>query len=327
MAVRYPTLIALLTLTSIAAVLWSLGTGSIDIAPGEIITALADPDSRNGIIVHELRLPRTLGGFLAGALLALTGTMLQVLLRNPLADPYILGISGGASVAALAVIMTGAGLGMVMGAAASGAGVATLLVFTLAYGSGVWSSTRLLLTGVVLASGWGALISFMLSLTSGQEIHSMLFWLMGDLAGSRPGVGSVVVLLVGFLVCWAHARDMNLLSGGELRARSLGVAVDRLRIILFLCASIFTAAAVILAGTIGFVGLVVPHIIRLVAGGDHRGLLPATALAGGTLVVFADTLARTVIAPQSLPVGVVTAMIGVPLFLVLLRKTLSTGAA
>ena len=325
MVPSYPILIVLLAIASLIAVLWSLGTGSIDIAPGEIIAALNDPESRNGLIMRELRLPRTLGGFIAGALLALTGTILQVLLRNPLADPYILGISGGASVAALAVIMTGAGIGLVMGAAAAGAGVATLLVFALAYGRGVWSSTRLLLTGVVLASGWGALISFMLSLSSGQEIHSMLFWLMGDLTDARPGSGSLAVLLLGFFACWFHARDMNLLSGGELRARSLGVAVRRLRITLFLSASAFTAAAVVLAGTIGFVGLVVPHIIRLICGGDHRGLLPAAALAGGALVVLADTLARTVIAPQSLPVGVVTAMIGVPLFLLLLRKTLSGG--
>lgn len=325
MTLRYPPFLAILALAAATAVLWSLGTGSIDIAPGEIVGALANPDTRNGMVVHELRLPRTVGGFMAGALLALTGTILQVLLRNPLADPYVLGISGGASVAALAVIMAGAGAGIVMGAAAGGAAVATALVFTLAYGRGVWSSTRLLLTGVVLASGWGALISFMLSLSRGQEIHSMLFWLMGDLADSRPGLGSLAVLAAGFAVCASHARDMNLLSGGELRAKSLGVAVNRLRVTLFLCASAFTAAAVVLAGTIGFVGLVVPHMIRLVAGGDHRGLLPASALAGGSLVVVADTLARTAIAPQQLPVGVVTALIGVPLFLVLLRKTLSAG--
>ncbi|KAA3625246.1 MAG: iron ABC transporter permease [Proteobacteria bacterium] len=322
---RYPVFLVLLLAAAIAATLWSLSTGSMEIAPGEIIGALANPDSRHGMVVHELRLPRTVGGFLAGSLLALTGAILQVLLRNPLADPYVLGISGGASVAALAVIMVGASASLVMGAAAAGAGIATALVFLLAYGRGVWSSTRLLLTGVVLASGWGALISFMLSLSRGQEIHSMLFWLMGDLAGSRPGPGSLAVLLVGFAVCAFHARDMNLLSGGEMRAQSLGVAVNRLRITLFLCASAFTAAAVVLAGTIGFVGLVVPHMMRLIAGGDHRGLLPASALCGGALVVFADTLARTVIAPQQPPVGVVTALIGVPLFLVLLRKTLSAG--
>ncbi len=325
MTLRYPTLITVLAAAATAATMWSLATGSIDIAPSEIIGALTSAEGRHGMIVHELRLPRTMGGFLAGALLALTGTILQVLLRNPLADPYVLGISGGAAVAALAVIMAGAGASLVMGAAAGGAATATALVFALAYGRGVWSSTRLLLTGVVMASGWGALISFMLSMSRDEQLYSMLFWLMGDLSGTRPGAGSVVILLAGFVICALRARDMNLLAGGELRAMSLGVAVNRLRVLLFLCAASFTAAAVVLAGTIGFVGLVVPHAMRLIAGGDHRGLLPASALAGGTLVVFADTVARTAIAPQQLPVGVVTAMIGVPIFLVLLRKTLSTG--
>jgi len=327
LSVRYPVLVGLLSAAAAAAVLWSLGTGSIDIAPREIVAALWHGEGRDATIVQELRLPRTLGGFVAGALLALTGTILQVLLRNPLADPYVLGISGGASVAALAALMAGAGASVVMGASAGGAAASAALVFALAYGRGVWSSTRLLLTGVVLASGWGALISFMLSLSRDQQLYSMLFWLMGDLSGSRPGIGSAAVLIAGLAICAANARDMNLLAGGEMRARSLGVDVGRLRVILFLCASTFTAAAVVLAGTIGFVGLVVPHMIRLVAGGDHRGLVPAAALAGGTLVVVADTVARTVIAPQQLPVGVVTALIGVPLFLVLLRKTLSAGVS
>lgn len=325
MTLRYPILIALMALAAVSAATWSLATGSIDIAASEIAGALVNPQGRHGMVVQELRLPRTLGGFVAGALLALTGVILQVLLRNPLADPYVLGISGGAAVAALGVIMLGAGASMVMGAAAGGAAIATAMVFALAYGRGIWSSTRLLLTGVVMASGWGALISFMLSLSRDQQLYSMLFWLMGDLTGSQPGAGSVGVLIAGFVVCALRARDMNLLAGGELRAQSLGVAVNRLRIILFLCAAAFTAAAVVLAGTIGFVGLVVPHMIRLLAGGDHRGLLPASALAGGALVVFADTVARTAIAPQQLPVGVVTALIGVPIFLVLLRKTLSSA--
>lgn len=314
-----------MALAAAIAATWSLATGSIDIPPAEILAALFDAEGRSGMVVHELRLPRTLGGFLAGALLALTGAILQVLLRNPLADPYVLGISGGAAVAALAVIMLGAGASAVMGGAATGAALATALVFALAYGRGVWSSTRLLLTGVVMASGWGALISFMLSLSRDQQLYSMLFWLMGDLSGTRPGAISVLVLVIGLVVCAWRARDMNLLAGGELRARSLGVDVRGLRLTLFLCASAFTAAAVVLAGTIGFVGLVVPHMIRLLAGSDHRGLLPTAALAGGALVVFADTVARTVIAPQQLPVGVVTALVGVPLFLVLLRKTLSPG--
>ena len=327
LTLNYPVVVGCLAISSVAAAAWSLTTGSIDIPYGEIVGALFDATGRDATIVRELRWPRTLGGFVAGALLAMTGTVLQVLLRNPLADPYILGVSGGAAVAALWAILLGAGAAAIMGAAAGGAAVASLLVFTLAYGRGVWSSTRLLLTGVVMASGWGALTSFLLSISQEQQLYSMLFWLMGDLSGTRPGAASAIVLIVGIAVCVLNARNMNLMSGGELRAQFLGVPIDQVRVVLFLCASVFTATAVVLAGTIGFVGLVVPHIIRLIAGGDHRGLVPASALAGGTLVVFADTVARTALAPHELPVGVITALIGVPVFLLLLRKTLAGGAS
>ncbi|GJL80635.1 MAG: iron ABC transporter [marine bacterium B5-7] len=323
MTVSRPALLAILIPAAFAIIVWSLSTGTIDIPLRDVLTALTGTDSTHAMVIREIRAPRTLGGFLAGAMLALAGAMLQVLLRNPLADPYVLGISGGASVAALAVMLTGAGFVGISFAATTGAALATALVFALAYGRGVWSSTRLLLTGVVLASGWGALISFLLSISEEHQVFGMLFWLMGDLGNARPGWASIAVLIVVAIVAMLNARDMNLVATGELRARSLGVNVQKLRITLFLATSILTAAAVTLAGTIGFVGLVVPHMIRLIGGTDHRSLLPASLLAGGSLVVAADTLARTLLAPRELPVGVVTAFIGVPLFLVLLRKTLS----
>ncbi len=323
MTIRYATLIPALLLLAAVSILWSLATGSVDIGLEQIFRALANSESRDARIISDLRLPRAISGFLAGAMLAVAGTLLQVLLRNPLADPYVLGISGGASVASLSVILAGAGPAMVMGAAAGGAALATALVFLLAYGAGVWSSTRLLLTGVILASGWGAVISFLLAISNDQRVFGMLFWLMGDLSHAHPGWWSAPLLLIIFALCFASARDLNLLAGGGLRARSLGVAVNRLRWLLFFSASALTAAAVTLAGAIGFVGLVVPHMVRLTSGGDHRGLLPAALLLGGTLVVTADTVARTVLAPQQLPVGVITAFIGVPLFLVLLRRTMS----
>ena len=300
---------------------WSLSTGSVNLAPGEIFDGLTGNNARAGVIIMELRLPRAISGFLAGAMLALAGCLLQILLRNPLADPYILGVSGGASVASLLAILFGIGSLGVMGAAAGGAALATLLVFSLAHGGGTWSPTRLLLTGVILASGWGAMTSFLLVISSDQRVFGMLFWLMGDLSQSRPGLWAALVLLLALALSMLKARDINLLSSGDLRAQSLGVRVQPLRYLLFFCAALLTAAAVTLAGTIGFVGLVVPHIVRLVAGNDHRGLIPGVVLLGGGLVVFADTLARTLLAPQQLPVGVITAFIGVPLFLVLLRKT------
>jgi iron complex transport system permease protein len=322
--IRYTYFLPGCALLLLLSVMWSLSTGSIVIAPTEVFEALFETESRNSRIIMQLRLPRVISGFLAGGMLALAGCLLQVLLRNPLADPYILGISGGASVASLIAIMAGLGAVTIMGAAAAGAIVATALVFVLAYGSGIWSSTRLLLTGVILASGWGAIISFLLAVSTNQQVFGMLFWLMGDVSQSTPGIWTGILLLTIFIGSLIKARDINLLSGGELRAGSLGVSVKSLRILLFFAAATLTAGAVTLAGTIGFVGLVVPHIVRLLSGNDHRGLIPGVTLLGGTLVVIADTVARTIIAPQQLPVGVITAFIGVPLFLILLRRTLST---
>jgi iron complex transport system permease protein len=244
---------------------------------------------------------------------------MQVLLRNPLADPYVLGVSGGAAVAALLVLITGAPAFWLGPAAFGGALAAMLVVFGLARGPGGWTPERLLLTGIVLAAGWSAAITFLLAVSPERSLRSMLFWLMGDLSNPPPAGWAWLVLALGLALGLALARPLNLLARGELQARLLGVAVTPLRLTLFLIASLLTATAVTLAGSVGFVGLVVPHLLRLAVGSDHRIVIPGAALAGGCLLVLADTAARTVIAPQQLPVGVLLAVLGVPLFLLLLR--------
>jgi iron complex transport system permease protein len=273
-------------------------------------------------VVMELRLPRAVSAFVVGGMLALAGVLMQVLLRNPLADPYVLGISGGAAVGALIGILLGWQSGLISTAAAGGAMLSMALVFLLSRGSGDWSATRLLLTGVVMAAGWGAGISFILSVSPSSHLYSMLFWLMGDFNDSWPGYTRTCLLIGGLSATFLVARSLNLLSVGELRARSLGVNTLFLRFGIYGLASILTAAAVTLAGTIGFVGLVVPHMVRLIAGPDHRILLPASVILGGILLVLSETLSRTILAPRQLPVGVITAFIGVPLFLYLLRRGL-----
>jgi iron complex transport system permease protein len=272
-------------------------------------------------LVAELRLPRALSAFAVGGLLAVAGCLMQVLLRNPLADPYILGVSGGAAVCALIALMLGLGGLWVDGGAFAGALGATLLVFALAGGGrGSWTPVGLLLTGVVLAAGFAAAISLMLALGPDSSLRGMLFWLMGDLSfATRPGPR---LLLLGVAVAAGilFARHLNVLTRGELQARILGVSVAPLRAGIYLASSLLTAVAVTTAGSIGFVGLVVPHLVRSLTGSDHRTLLPAAALAGGALLVVADTLARSLVAPRQLPVGALTAAVGVPLFLALMRR-------
>ncbi|MBD3610042.1 MAG: iron ABC transporter permease, partial [Gammaproteobacteria bacterium] len=252
--------------------------------------------------------------------LTLAGALMQVLLRNPLADPYVLGLSGGAAVAALLAMLSGVSGLLLQSSAFAGALLATLVVFSLSHGLGQWTSHRLLLTGIVLAAGWGALISFLLAIAPNQHLPGMLFWLMGDLSPARQPAWALWLLFIGVVLAFFMGRSLNILSRGEQHAATLGVNTRRLRYTIYALTSLYTATAVTLAGSVGFVGLVVPHLTRLLIGSDHRILLPASALLGGSLLVLADTLSRTIIAPQQLPVGVVTALIGVPLFLFLLNR-------
>lgn len=314
--------IALLMVAAIVVVTSALCIGSVDIAPSQVLATLAQRD--HGIaatIVLHLRLPRVLAGLIVGGMLALAGALMQVLLRNPLAEPYVLGVSGGAAVFSLLAMIAGLGGLWIQGASFAGALVSIILVFTLARAAGEWNPMRVLLTGVVIAAGWGAAVSLLLAISPEARLHGMLFWLMGDLEGAAFSYWSLAALTAGLLLSMLFARGLNLLVHGDLQAAALGMRVDRLRHLVYFLASLLTAAAVSQAGSIGFVGLIVPHLVRLVLGSDHRIVLPASVLAGGILLVVADALARTVVAPQQLPVGVLTALIGVPLFLVLLRTT------
>jgi iron complex transport system permease protein len=309
-----------LLLLSAAAVLLASAVGSVSLAPEQWFHALQDSGSEHGELVWRLRLPRAVAAWTVGALLSLSGCLMQVLLRNPLADPYILGVSGGAACAALLGMTAGLASHFIPFLALAGSLLSILLVFGLARGTGPWSGTRLLLTGVVTASGWAALISLVLALGSDSSLRGMLFWLIGDLGYARAPTWSVVTLVAIFTVCLGMARSLNVLAIGETTARLLGEPTQRLLWIVYLLASLLTATAVSIAGNIGFVGLIVPHLVRLVVGSDHRALLPAATLFGGLFLVVSDTLARTALAPRQLPVGVVTALLGVPLFLLLLNR-------
>ena len=305
-----------------AAFIAALASGSADIAFTETLKALhgAAPASVQSLVL-DLRLPRALTAFAVGGLLAVAGVLMQVLLRNPLAEPYILGSSGGAAVAALLAMTLGMGSLIVDLAAFGGAMAATLLVFAIAHGTGSWAPSRLLLTGVVLAAGFSAATTMLLALSPDQNLRGMLFWLMGDLSFAFEPARSLCLLAILLLLGTAAARHLNVLARGELQAAIVGLPVKGFRYLIFAAAALATALSVTTVGVIGFIGLVIPHLIRLVAGSEHRIVLPASALAGGTLLVIADTLARTLMAPRQLPVGALTAAIGVPLFLLLMARS------
>ena len=319
---RYGLLFATLIIAVVACFVFALALGSADIGFSDAMRALGGTgtDEVRTLIV-ELRLPRALTAFAVGGLLAVAGVLMQVLLRNPLADPYILGTSGGAAVAALLAMLLGLSSLMIDLAAFGGALAATLLVFSVAHGTGSWTPTRLLLTGVVLASGFSAATTMLLALSPEQQLRGMLFWLMGDLSFAFEPARSLLLLLVLTIVATLVARHLNVLARGELQAAIVGLPVAGFRYLVFIASSLATAVAVTTVGVIGFVGLVVPHLMRIIIGSDHRVIVPASALAGGALLVVADTLARTIMAPRQLPVGALTAAIGVPLFLFLMSRS------
>jgi len=313
-------LIIALAILSVFSLVFSSAVGSVALSPSEWLEAIKHPDSATGEVVWRLRLPRAWAAWLVGALLAMSGCLMQVLLRNPLADPYILGVSGGAAFATLLGMTIGISAGFLPILTIGGAFLAILLVFSLARGEGPWSGTRLLLTGVVTASGWAALISLILALGPDNSLRGMLFWLLGDVSHATPGLAPLAVLLVVLGVVILMARSLNVLAMGETTARLLGENTERLLWLIYLLASLLTATAVSLAGPVGFVGLIVPHLTRMLLGADHRVLVPAAVMFGGLFLVVSDTLARTILAPRQLPVGVVTAVLGVPLFLLLLNR-------
>jgi iron complex transport system permease protein len=320
----------LLALAALASGLIALAAGSVALSPERMLaTILGQGDAAASDVIWQLRAPRALSAFVVGAALALSGALLQGLLRNPLADPYVLGVSGGAAVAALGAIAAGLGTAAVQGAAAVGAlatmallfGLARRALFTRHSLQSDQATVAVLLTGVMLAAFAAALLSLALSLAPDTKLRTMVFWLLGDLGGATDPIAAAVALAVvafALVVALVHAPALNLMVRGDLQAYTQGVRVAATRRRLILVSALATGAAVTLAGAVGFVGFVAPHLMRLALGNDQRVLLPASVLAGGTLVVVADTVARTAFAPLQLPVGVLTALIGVPVFLWLL---------
>jgi iron complex transport system permease protein len=325
--------LAALVLAALASFALALALGSV---PG-VLSALVDSSAQAGAksaVLWQLRLPRALSAFAAGGLLALAGALLQALLRNPLADAYVLGVSGGAAVGAMLALLAGAGLlGMQLGSAA-GAFCTLAALFLLArrafFGRlhsaarvAEEASTGVLLTGVMLAAFAAAILSLLLALAPDVQMRSIMFWLLGDLAGAtdlRAAAAALVILAALFAAAATQARPLNLLLRGDLQAFVQGVDVRRVRRRLVLVSALATATAVTLAGAVGFVGFVAPHLMRRLVGNDQRVLLPAAVLAGAVLVLLADTVARTAVAPLQLPVGVLTALIGVPVFVSLVRR-------
>jgi len=309
-----------------------LGTrfGTVHLSTSEFIAALFGGGTemhRN--ILFELRLPRVFLGLLVGGGLALAGSVFQALLRNPLAEPFILGISGGAAAGAVLVIALGlvaAGSVVLPAAAFAGALLAILLVFGVAAAADRRLDVRvLLLAGVVVGSFFTAVIAFILSLSEARAVRTAIVWMMGSLYGADWSNVAVVAgyTLPAALVLLGLARALNLMAVGEETAAYLGADVEKIKRVAYIVASLMTAAGVAVAGVIGFVGLIVPHGIRLLVGSDQRILLPLSFLAGAAFLCLADLLARVVLAPIEIPIGVITAFLGVPLFLVLLRRSMT----
>jgi iron complex transport system permease protein len=278
------------------------------------------------MIVFDLRLPRIVMEILVGAALAVAGASYQALLRNPLADPYILGVSSGSAVGSILVLIFAPRFELATPLGAFlGAGVTIAGVYFLGRREGQLDTTTLLLGGVICASFFSAIIMFLLTTLSGRDLRGAVFWLMGDL--STPVSAGLqwiftVGLVVGIGAIYSTSADLNLLLMGEREATHLGVDVTRVKLVVYVSASLLTALAVSASGAIGYVGLLVPHVVRWIFGSDYRLLIPASALCGAIGIVLADTLARTIVPPTELPVGAMTAIAGAPLFIYLLRRGL-----
>ena len=308
----------------------SLGTadiGLIKILRG-IFGGVSDPirgwTDTDRVIIFQIRLPRVILAGIVGATLSVAGVVFQALFRNPLADPYILGISSGSAVGAILAIISGAGLTFLSIPAASfcGALLTIVLVLSIARTGFRLQTNTLLLAGVIVGSFFSAIIMFLVSITQDERLHSIIFWLMGDLSLSKYNEIIIVTpfVIIGCLIIYLHAHPLNLIVTGEDTALQLGVEVERVKRLLLITASLITGVVVSVSGVIGFVGLIVPHMMRMVFGSDHRLLLPVSGLFGFSFLVVADTIARIITAPVELPVGVITAIFGAPFFIYLLRR-------
>lgn len=339
MRTSYPVVMLGLVLLLAAGMMAGLAIGSISVPPGDVVKAiLHQPVPQHyETIVLQVRWPRVLLGAVVGAGLGVVGMTLQALVRNPLADPFLLGVSSGASVGAVAVILTGAtvfGFASTSVAAFGGALLALALVYVLSRAGGQITTTRLVLAGVAVAYVLSAITSLMLILSSsGDQARQVLTWLLGGLGGANWDALwlPMAVVLIGVVVLLAQARTLNVLLAGDEAATTMGVDVNRFRGQVFVLTSLVTGVLVAVSGPIGFVGLILPHAVRLLVGSDHRRALPATALAGASFLVIADMAARTLASPQEIPVGVLTALCGGPFFLWLIRRdarrTVAAGTA
>lgn len=327
-ATRRNTLVLTLVLTGalLAVALGALTMGSVRLPVGEVWSGLrgaaSQADTRT--IVREIRLPRVLLAILVGAALGVSGTALQALLRNPLADPYVLGISSGAALGAIVALWIGGTVAAASPLVAFGGALVTMTwVYLLGRRVGRLASYTLVLAGVVTASFLSAVILFVLTMLSTRDVRGIAFWLMGDLSVVTDAQLRVLfpIVLFGTAVLYLFAKDLNVLLLGEEEAAHLGVNVARVETAVYVLASLLTGVAVSVSGAIGYLGLLVPHLGRMAVGSDHRTLLPASALGGAIVLVLSDTLARSLVAPAELPVGAVTAVAGAPVFIYLLRRT------
>lgn len=320
------TILILLVLLSLTALL-GISLGSSGASPTDVLRALTNSSPDDNMlrdIIWKIRLPRVLFAMAVGAALSVGGLVFQALLRNPLAEPYILGISGGAAIGAIIGILLGLSRFSGVSIFAFAGSIATLgLILFMSSGRFLLRKETLLLSGVMVNAFCSAVIMFLVSLTQDARLHNILFWLMGDLGQGDTLQAALLaaVLLPCFAIVFRFANTMNLLLMGKELALTAGVSIRRVTITLLVVTSFMVSATVSQCGLIGFVGLVVPHIFRLVLGPDHRVLLPACLLGGSTYMVLCDVLARTLPQQGEMPAGVITAMIGAPLFIILLKRT------
>jgi iron complex transport system permease protein len=329
--IRPAVVMALLTIALLVAIVAGTAFGAVSVRPSEVITAMGRalrglPTGLAGTLILDVRLPRVLLAALVGAALAGAGTLYQAVFRNPLADPYILGISSGAGLGAMIALVATAGAtalryGVVPVAAFAGAMLTMLLVVRLANVRGRLDPTSLLLAGVALSYTLAAITSFVMVLAR-EQMAAIVYWMMGGFSAATWGYVWMIapMFVLGILVPLLSMRELDLMLLGDERAGHLGLSVERFKLLMLAAASLLTAAAVAVAGLIAFVGLMVPHMVRLVLGPDHRRLLPASLLVGAIVLVLADLIARTIIAPIEIPVGIVTAVIGGPFFIWILVR-------
>ncbi|MET0627390.1 MAG: iron ABC transporter permease [Acidimicrobiia bacterium] len=333
--VRPWVLMAVLAVGLVVATIVAIGIGAFHASPGEVLSVIADrlgldvgnpPGPLLDSVIWDIRIPRVLLSIVVGGALGCAGAAMQGSFANPLAEPGIIGVSSGAALGAVAAIVAGFTLfdtWSVAGAAFIGGLLTVALVYVASRSNGRTEVVTLILTGVGINALTGAVIGLMTYLSDDAQLRSITFWTLGSVAQATWSKVLVVapIAIVGILIACTQTRKLDLLSLGERSARHLGVDVERFRVLMLVVIALLTASAVAVSGIILFVGLVVPHVVRMIVGPGHRTLLPASALAGALAIVVADTIARTAIAPSEIPLGVLTALVGAPFFLWLLRRT------